>query len=167
MYKTKIFSVTIFLLACLAFLTSCSKEPAPQQTQQTAPPPQQPAQQAAAPATQPPQPSAAAPATAPPSVKVAGAATTEQYRLYISNYAKTLITASVNGEWLGQWDSDNDLPLEYVVQGKNQLTVELQGEPKNTLNVSIYTKRGGQNVTIWKVDFNGKTGTHNFTFVAK
>ncbi len=83
------------------------------------------------------------------------------------NYSKTAITVSLNGDWVGQWDANNDVPLESVVQGKNQLTVELPGEPKGQLTLTVYTNRGGQNVNLLNLNFEGKTGTQTYTFFAK
>ena len=175
MRKTKIHMIGASCVASLVLLASCSSEKPQQTTQQTTAPAQQQAQQPT-PSTQPaatqtqPQTATTQPAAAPaaaPSGKVTGAPTTEKYRLYISNNAKLPVTVSVNGEWVGQWDGNTDVPLESVVQGKNQLTVELQGEPKTELKVNIYTSRGGQSVYLLSLDFNGKTGTNNFTFVAK
>lgn len=164
----------LVLFGCTVWLASCSKEPAQQPAQQAAAPTQQSQQpQAQAPAATPEttQPPAAAEVSAPtaaaPGTTTAGTATTEKYRLYITNYAKTPLTVSLNGEWVGQWDTHADVPLETAVRGKNDVTVELQGEPNNELKVSVYTKRGGQDVYLVSLNFQGKTGTHKFAFVGK
>lgn len=166
------FWTRIFLISCALLLAFCSKEPATQTqqpaqapaTQQPAPAAQTPAQQAA-PTSQPAQTAPAAGQATPG--KVTGAPATEKYRLYLVNYSKTAITVSLNGDWVGQWDANNDVPLESVVQGKNQLTVELPGEPKGQLTLTVYTNRGGQNVNLLNLNFEGKTGTQTYTFFAK
>ncbi len=171
MHLTNSRLTAVLILVCVISLASCSKVPAPQQDQKappssetqrpsTAPPPQSQAPQQA-PASQPQQAPAATPAVPP------GALATEKYRLNVVDYAKTPVTVSVNGQWVGQWDSHTDVPLESVVSGKNQLTVELQGTPDNQLTVTVYTNRAGQNVNLLSLNFQGKTGTQNFTFVAK
>ena len=99
--------------------------------------------------------------------KVTGTPATEKYHLRLTNYAKVPVTVSINGEWIGQWDNSADVPLESVLQGKNQLTVELASEPKSTVTIDIATKRDNNAVTILSLNFQGQTGTHTYTFVAK
>jgi len=50
--------------------------------------------------------------------------------LYVYDNAGTAATISSNGKWVGQWDTDSgSIPLDSVVHGKNELPVELQGQP--------------------------------------
>ncbi len=184
MLKSKICLTGILVLAFLVSLPSCSKEKQQQPTQQGASSgqsaqaaPQQSAQETAA-ASQPGEAAAepsqaaqeppAATATIPASSKPSGTQATEKHVLRIANYAGTLVTASVNGVWVGQWDAHSDSPLESVVQGKNQLTIELQAEPKNTLGVEVSAQRAGQWVNLLRLNFQGKAaGTYTYSFVAR
>ena len=74
------------------------------------------------------------------------------------------MTVSLNGEWLGQWDSSNSVPIQ-PVQGKNQLTVEVAGQPTNQLTVEVQATRDGQNIRIFSA--NAQAGSHTYTFMAK
>ena len=106
-------------------------------------------------------------ATATPPGKPSGPPATEKYELKLTNYSKVSVTVSVNGEWLGQWDQNAVVPLQPVIQGKNQVTVELGGKPDNDCTVYVVAKRGNQDVTVMTLSFQGQTGTHTYTFVAK
>ena len=96
-----------------------------------------------------------------------GAPATEKHRLNLTNYSGVPITISLNGEWLGQWDNSVDYPQLPALQGKNQLTVEIPSEPKGTVTVNVYASRNGQEISILSLNFQGKSGTQTFTFVAK
>jgi hypothetical protein len=112
------------------------------------------------------QPAADQQAGAAPAAGKGGVPATEKHSLSMTNYAKVPVTITLNGEWLGQWDQSVEVPLQ-PVQGKNQLTVELGGEPNNLVTVSIIANRAGQNVSLMALNFQGQTGTHTYTFVAK
>ena len=163
----------IALFLCVSATVACSNKSS---TKQTSPGQQQSSSSASQPQvqqsaeTQPQQAPVQQASKAPPvnmAEKVSGAPATEKYRLGLTNYAKVPVTVSINGQWVGQWDNNTDVPLESVVQDKNQLTVELAGEPKNTVTVNIYTKRDNQDVTILSLNFQGQTGSHTYTFAAK
>ena len=77
------------------------------------------------------------------------------------------MTVKVNGQWVGQWDNHVNIPLDMVVKGENQLTVELPSEPKNTVTVNINTVRDGKGVSILSLNFQGQSGSHTSTFVAR
>jgi hypothetical protein len=63
----------------------------------------------------------------------------EKHALYVGNNAGTPVTVSVNGTWVGQWDSGSGgIPLDSVVQGKNELTLDLQGQPQSAVTVEVY-----------------------------
>lgn len=171
MRTAKLCMTLALVFALHVCLTACSKETPPATESKTAPAPQPsaPAPQPSAPA---PAPTPAAPAASPSptattEAKVNGMPTTEKYRLSITNYTHAAVTASVNGDWIGQWDSNADVPLEAAVQGKNTLTLELQTEPKGDLTVTIYTSRNGQNVSLVSSNLNGKSGTLTYAFVGK
>jgi len=180
-------SRNILVAVLLSFIvsTGCSKEKSGPETPKPAasrPQPSEaaPAQAQSAAAQQPSAPAPGQSAPQPPSAlgatstaspegssKAAGARATEKHGLAITNWAKTPVTATLNGEWIGQWDSDLNFPLDSVLQGKNQLTIEVQGEPKNALVVALYAIRNGQRVDLLSFDFNGKPGTHSYSFVAR
>lgn len=160
------------LAICFAALVACSKEPSTQQS----PPPAQPAQpappaqtapQSAQPSAQP----AAAPAPAPsaaPAGTPSGPQATEKHYLKLANYSGTAVTISLNGNWIGQWDSHAEAPLDSVVQGKDNLTVELADQPNNTVTVEVFAQREGQYVNLLRLNFAGKAkGTYNYSFVAR
>ncbi len=182
MTRTRILSTGILFLAFVVGLAACSKETPQPKTQQAAPA-QQPAQQ---PTPQPsaqsqpaqtttsaaPSAPAPAPATAQPAATATGKPTgplaTEKHSLAITNHSGTAVTVSMNGQWLGQWDSHANAPLDSVVQGKNELIVELQAEPKNTVQLYVNVSRAGQTVNLLRLNFQGKpAGTYNYTFVAR
>ncbi len=185
MYKKKIHLTGILTLMWAASLASCSKEasqqPAPQassssqasaqQPQQTSATPQSPQapgapQQTAAP-TQSPQ-SGSAGAASSSGARPSRPAATEKHWLRLTNYAGTAVTVSINGVWVGQWDAHSgDIPLESVVQGKNDLTVELQGQPQNQVTLEVFAQRAGNGVNLLRLNFQGKTGTQNYSFVAR
>ena len=46
-----------------------------------------------------------------------GPLVTEKHTLNVNNYAGTLLAVSINGTWVGQWDTHSGtIPLESVVQ---------------------------------------------------
>lgn len=156
-------------LVCLTWLGACSREsPKPSaEPPANATAPAAPAPSAATPAT-PSQP-AAEPAPAPPTsaaAATAGAAT-EKHQLRITNYAKTPVSVSLNGEWVGQWDDHITVPIERVAQGKNSLTVDIPSEPTNELKLDLQAERGGNWVSLLALNFKGKTGSQTIPFVAK
>ena len=170
--RRKVFLIGFLVLWSLGFGTSCSRE-SPQQ-------PAAPAAPASRPAAQPAQPGPAAPATteATPSSPTtatpaaggqpAGAAATEKHRFQVVNYAQTAVTLTVNGVWVGQWDTHSGwIPLEPAVQGKNEAIVELNATPKNEVRLEIEAERGGQWVNLLRLNFQGKTGAHTYNFVAR
>lgn len=98
-----------------------------------------------------------------------GAPATEKHTLNVDNYAGTPLIVSVNGKWLGQWDTHSGaIPLDSAVQGKNELTVDLQGEPKNTVTLEVWAKRPGGDVNLLRMNFREKAaGKYTYTFVAR
>ncbi len=98
-----------------------------------------------------------------------GAPATEKHTLNIANWAGTALIVSVNGKWVGQWDTHTGaIPLDAVVQGKNELTVDLQGDPKAQITVEIGAKRPEGDVNLLRMNFQGKTaGKYNYAFVAR
>ena len=97
-----------------------------------------------------------------------GAPATEKHTLGITDYGTPLIV-SVNGTWVGQWDSSiGNIPLDSVVQGKNEVTLELQGEPKNQITLEVWAKRPEGDVNLLRMNFQGKAaGKYTYTFVAR
>lgn len=174
MCRARILPIGIFLLAIFPGLTACSKETPQPKTEQAAStsqapaPPNQPAQTASAPVPAQPEPAAAETAT-PAGGKPAGPLATEKHSLSLTDYAGRAVTVSLNGAWVGQWDSNVSVPLDSVVQGKNQVTVELQGEAKNAeVTLYVQAQRAGQTVNLLQVHFQDKpAGTYTNSFVAR
>jgi hypothetical protein len=98
-----------------------------------------------------------------------GAPATEKHTLNINNYAGTALVVSLNGKWVGQWDTNSgSIPLDSVVQGKNELTLDLQGDPKNTVTLEVWAKRPEGDVNLLRMNFAGKAaGKYTYTFVAR
>ena len=165
------------VVCVVVFITLACSKPSPQSSapapsQSSAATSSQPAaqSQASQPAVSDAQKDAAQPAATDSSrspSNAGGVPAKEKYRLGFTNYASVPITISINGEWLGQWDNNPDVPLQPVVQGKNQLTVEIPSEPKGAVTITIYTDRDGQRVNILSLNFQGKSGTQSFFFVGK
>jgi hypothetical protein len=160
-----------FLLLCLSISaasfcsgnkaqTASSSQPAPNAAAQP-PASQTPQQRSAAIAGQ-----AESAATAA-AQKPSGPRAAEKYQLSVTNYAKVPVTVSLNGEWLGQWDSGTNLPLDGVVQGKNQLTAEMGGQANGQLILEVFVRRDNQDVKILSANLQGLSGTHTYTFMAK
>lgn len=93
----------------------------------------------------------------------------EKHNLNVNDYAGTAVTISVNGAWVGQWDTNSGMiPLESVVHGKNELSVELQGQPQNTVTVELWAQRTEGSVNLLRLNFQGKAaGKYIYSFVAK
>src|SRR6185437_6615164 len=157
-------ALSSILIASLVALAACSKqEKASSGQQQNPPASSQPAQRG--------QSSATAPTQTSPSLNPGqapnGPRASDKYVLDLTNYAKVPVTVKVNGQWVGQWDNHANVPLDMVVKGENQLTVELAGVPTNTVTVNINTTRDGQGVSILSLNYQGQSGTHTATFVAR
>ncbi len=154
--KGKRFHLLVFLIL-VAFIcfVSCSRETTQQPAEEAGPLSQTSAQPSAAPSQPAPSPEAAA------------VPLKEKYRLYITNRGNTPVTVSLNGEWVGHWDANVDAPLESVVLGKNELTVELPDAPQKELRVNVYTRKGGESVNLLSLNFEGKSGVHTHVFVVK
>jgi hypothetical protein len=159
-------ALSSILIVCLVALAACSKqEKASSGQQQNPPASSQPAQggQSSAAVNQPMR-------TSPspnPGQEPNGPRASDKYVLDLTNYAKVPVTVKVNGQWVGQWDNHANVPLDMVVKGENQLTVELAGVPNNTVTVNINTTRDGQGVSILSLNFQGQSGTHNATFFVR
>lgn len=161
--------VAVFIL--ILGTVACSEKPAdkpvaPPVAQKAAPPAAQPAP----PVTQPAAPAAQSP-TVPASQLPAGAApgslATEKHFLELTNHAKSPVTVTINGEWVGQWDQNARAPLSAVHKGKNDLVVEVGGEAKGQITLAVYAVRDNQNVNLTTLNFEGKPGKHSFNFGAK
>jgi hypothetical protein len=98
-----------------------------------------------------------------------GAPATEKHTLNITDYAGTPLVVSVNGTWVGQWDTSiSNIPLDSVIQGKNELTLELQGQPQGTVTIEVAAKRTAGDVNLLRMNFQGKAkGTYTYSFVAR
>ena len=163
----------ILVAVSSALLISCSNEPAQKQPQQqttgAAPAAAQPAVPASQPAQPAPAPAATQPSAAPISTgKPAGPLATEKHSLSITNYAGAAVTATLNGVWVGQWDSHAGVPLDSVVQGKNELRIDLAQQANNEVTVEVNVARGGQSVNLLRLNFKGKPpGSYTYYFVAR
>ncbi|MGE5327633.1 MAG: hypothetical protein ACM3NO_11385 [Deltaproteobacteria bacterium] len=155
------------LMSILIWTLGCSSQ---------TPPPQQTA--ASQPAAAPEQPAAVQPASPPPAepsgnlattaAKPAGPAATEKHKLDFTNYSKVAVTVTLNGTWIGQWDSNISVPLDQVVAGKNSLVVELADTPKSECLLEISARRNDQDVNLLKLNFQDKAkGTYNYAFAAR
>jgi len=97
-----------------------------------------------------------------------GAPAREKHTLNVTDYAGTPMIVSVNGKWVGQWDANSSAPLDSVVQGKNELTLELQGDPKGKVTLEVWAKRTEGDVNLLRMNFEGKTaGKYSYTFDAR
>lgn len=166
------FGTAAFLIGFSALVVSCSSQSSqPKQPAASQPAAAQsaPAQQPTAPAAQPAPPPAEpsgnlATTAAPPS----GTPATEKHKLALANYSHVAVTVTLNGTWIGQWDSNTDVPLDQVVVGKNNLTVELADTPKSEVRLEIWTKRDNQDVNLLRLNFQDKPkGTYNYAFAAR
>ena len=118
------FTSVILSMPLALLISSCSQQPAVP-PQASSPTPSAPATSQAPPASQPAQPaSTAAPAqpVSPANVSVAKSSdplATEKHALNLTDYSKVGVTVTLNGGWVGQWDSSVNVPLDTVLQGKN------------------------------------------------
>jgi len=94
---------------------------------------------------------------------------TEKHVLKVANFAGTPLTVSVNGTWVGQWDTHSgDIPLDSVVLGTNELTVELQGQPQSQITIEVWAQRPAGAINLLRMNFQGKAAaTYTYSFVAK
>ncbi len=154
MSRKKVHYLVFVLLAGLVCFGSCSKETTQEPAEEPAPSGQPQMEQ---------------PATAAPpaeSVETAAAPLKNSYRMAITNRGSAPVTVSLNGQWLGHWDGNVDVPLESAVPGKNELTVELPEAPQKELRLTVYLRKGSEIVDVLSLNFEGKTGTHTQAFVA-
>jgi hypothetical protein len=112
---------------------------------------------------------APAPKPEPSPRQPSGSLATEKHTLNVNNWAGTPVTIRVNGTWVGQWDTHSGtIPLDSVVQGKNELTVELQGQPQNQVTTEVWAQRPEGLVNLLRLNFQGKAaGTYAYSFVAR
>ena len=98
-----------------------------------------------------------------------GGPAAEKHTLYVYNSAGTAVTISINGAWVGQWDTNSGgIPLESVVHGKNELTVEFQSQPQNQVTVELWAQRAEGQVSLLRLNFQGKAaGKYAYSFFAK
>jgi hypothetical protein len=174
MSRTGICLIAILMAVSTALFISCSKEPAQKQPQQQAAGSAPTAAQPAAPASQPTQPAPAPGATQPaaaPKVstgKPAAPVATEKHTLTITNYAQAAVTATLNSAWIGQWDAHTSVPLDSVVQDRNELKIDLAQQPNNEVRVEVDAERGGRKVNLLRLNFQGKPpGSYTYYFVAR
>jgi len=118
-------------------------------------------------------PPAAAPASAGAAVNVSapvpnGPAATEKHSLSLTNYANVPVTATLNGAWIGQWDSGSSVPLDSVVQGKNELKIDVPQQPDGEIQVEVNAQRNGQTVNLLRLNFGKKpAGSYTYYFAAR
>jgi hypothetical protein len=162
------------LTAPLALLiSSCSQQPAvpPQASSPTS---SAPAASQAPPASQPVQP-ASTPATAQPAssanvsvAKTSGPPATEKHTLNLTDYSKVGVTVTLNGGWVGQWDSSVNVPLDTVLLGKNELKVDVPQKPDGIVTVEIFAQRGQDKVNLLRLNFQDKPpGSYTYYFAAR
>jgi len=174
MKRLAILFIGAILTAPLALLiSSCSQQPAvpPQASSPTS---SSPAAKQAPPAGQPTQP-ASTPAPVPPAppanVSVAtasGPLATEKHTLNLTDYSKVGVTVTLNGGWVGQWDSSVNVPLDTVLQGKNELKVDVPQKPDGTVTVEIFAQRGQDKVNLLRLNFQDKPpGSYTYYFAAR
>jgi hypothetical protein len=170
--------ISNFLFAALLFISlaiflSCSNQPT-QQARQTAPSSPAPVAQPAAPGSQPAQ-SAPSSSPAQPSAaanisagKPGGPLATEKHTLNLTNYSKVAVTATLNGVWIGQWDASSNVPLDTVLQGKNELKIDLAQQPGGEVTVEVNVHRNDQHVNLLRLNFEGKpAGSYTYYFAAR
>lgn len=144
---------TVFVVAIA--IPGCSKQP-PQQVQQ-------PSLKSTAPAA--PAPSAPVGLSTP---VTNGPAATEKHSLSLTNYANVPVTATLNGAWIGQWDSSSSVPLDSVVQGKNELKIDVPQQPDGEIQVEVNAQRNGQTVNLLRLNFGKKpAGSYTYYFAAR
>lgn len=168
-----LFTCVILSMPLALLIASCSQQPAAR-PQASTPTPSAPAASQAPPANQPVQ-SAATPAPAAPappanvSVTTAGGPlATEKHTLNLTDYSKVGVTVTLNGGWVGQWDSSVNVPLDTVITGKNELKVDLPQKPDGTVTVEIYAQRGQDKVNLLRLNFQDKpAGSYTYYFAAR
>jgi len=98
-----------------------------------------------------------------------GPLVTEKHTLGVTNFGGTPVTVSGNGTWVGPWDAHpGAIPLDSVVQGKNELTVELQARPQNQVSIDVVAQRPAGTVNLLRLNFQAKAaGTYTYYFVAR
>jgi VCBS repeat-containing protein len=161
MHPLRIALFTLLVASMIAF-TACSKQEKASSEQQNPPAAPQPVQGGQSASTATPNAASTNAGQAPNGPHAA-----DKYVLDLTNYAKVPVTIKVNGQWVGQWDNHANVPLDMVVKGENQLTVDLASQPQNTVTVNINTTRDGQGVSILSLNYQGQSGTHTATFVAR
>jgi len=154
-------------VSLLLFASSCSQQPASPASSASAARP-------SPPAAQPAQPSAPASPAQPESsanvsvAKPSGPRATEAHTLSLTNYAKVGVTVTLNGGWVGQWDSGVNVPLDTVVQGKNELKVDVPQKPDGTVTIEVFAQRGQEKVNLLRLNFQDKpAGSYTYYFVAR
>lgn len=163
--------MAILMLVSTALFVSCSKQPAQQQVAGSAPLAAQPTAPASPPAQPAPTPAATPqPASPPPNIstgKPAGPLASEKHTLTIVNYSQAAVTATLNGVWVGQWDAHTSVPLDSVVQGRNELKIDLAQQPNNEVRVEVDAERG-QKVNLLRLNFQSKPpGSYTYYFAAR
>ena len=160
-------AIAIFLFAIP--ISGCSKQPAPQAQQSNANSAAAPARPATPPSSS--QPSAAPAQSVPVNLSAAvpnGPAATEKHSLSLTNYANVPVTATLNGAWIGQWDSSTSVPLDSVVQGKNELKIDVPQQPDGEIQIEVNTQRNGQTVNLLRLNFGKKpAGSYTYYFAAR
>lgn len=167
------FASAVVSLPLALFIASCSQQPAVP-PQASSPTPSAPAASQAPPASQPAQPSST-PAPAQPSssanvsvAKASGPLATEKHTLSMTDYAKVGVTVTLNGGWVGEWDSSVNVPLDTVLQGKNELKVDVPQKPDGIVTIEIFARRGQDNVNLLRLNFQDKpAGSYTYYFAAR
>jgi hypothetical protein len=60
------------------------------------------------------------------------------------------------------------IPLEFVVHGNNEMTVELQSQPQNQVTTEIWAQRSEGPVNLLRLNFQGKAaGAYTYSFAAR
>ena len=167
------FTSVILSMPLALLISSCSQQPAVP-PQASSPTPSAPATSQAPPASQPAQPaSTAAPAqpVSPANVSVAKSSdplATEKHALNLTDYSKVGVTVTLNGGWVGQWDSSVNVPLDTVLQGKNELKVDVPQKPDGTVTVEVFAQRGQDKVNLLRLNFQDKpAGSYTYYFAAR
>lgn len=166
MCKLVVRSVSVCAVV-LALLTSCSSETSQQKQPEAKPQTQESVQEQAQPAA-PSQPPAAGAEGAPVGAHPDSPSATEQHRLRMHNRSGAPVTVSLNGEWVGQWEEEYvTVPLDSTVQGRNELVVEVAGEPTKDVNLWVEAYRSDSWTRLIHANFKDKPGTHTREFVAR
>ena len=166
-FPFKEFTGALLSVPLLILAFSCSQQPASTASSvpaaRQAPPTAQPAQPAAATSTA--QPASSANVSI---AKTSGPSATEAHTLSLTDYAKVGVTVTLNGGWVGQWDSSVNVPLDTVVQGKNELKVDVPQKPDGTVTVEVFAQRGQEKVNLLRLNFQDKpAGSYTYYFAAR